>query len=57
MRVITASITAIAVYGRIIEMGHAAAFAVICGAVMGAMVYGALRQIKKTAGAGTPNGR
>ena len=51
------TLTAIAVYSRLCEMGHALAMAVICGVIAGALARYAFGVIKKSAGAATPNGQ
>lgn len=52
-----AALTAIAVYARLCEMGHALAMAVICGVIAGALAHYAFKTIKKSAGGGAPNGQ
>lgn len=44
-----AALTAIAVYSRLCEMGHALAMAVICGVIAGALARYAFGVIKKSA--------
>ena len=43
------TLTAIAVYSRLCEMGHALAMAVICGVLAGAPARYAFKTIKKSA--------
>ena len=51
-----AALTAIAVYSRLCELGHAGA-AVVCGVLAGALARYAFGVIKKSAGGGAPNGQ
>lgn len=50
------ALTAIAVYSRLCELGHAGA-AIVCGVIAGALARYAFGVIKKSAGAATPNGQ
>ena len=43
------TLTAIAVYSRLCEMGHALAMAVICGVIAGALARYAFKQIRRSA--------
>lgn len=43
------ALTAIAVYSRLCEMGHALATAVTCGMLTGAIAHYAFKTIKKSA--------
>ena len=52
-----AALTAIAVYARLCELGHALATAVIGGVLAGALARYAFGVIKKSAGGGAPNGQ
>ena len=51
-----AALTAIAVYARLCELGHAGA-AIVCGVLAGALARYAFGVIKKSAGEATPNGQ
>lgn len=51
-----AALTAIAVYARLCELGHAGA-AIVCGVIAGALARYAFGVIKKSAEAATSNGR
>lgn len=50
------ALTAIAVYSRLCELGHARA-AIVCGVIAGALARYAFGVIKKSAGAATPDGQ
>lgn len=53
---VLSALTAIAVYSRLCELGHAGA-AVICGVAVGALARYAFGIIKKSAGAATSDGQ
>lgn len=51
------ALTAIAVYSRLCELGHALATAVACGMLTGALAHYAFKTIKKSAEAATSDGQ
>ena len=53
---ILSALTAIAVYSRLCELGHAGA-AIVCGVAIGTLARYAFGVIKKSAGDGAPNGQ
>ena len=54
---ILSALTAIAVYMRLTELGHASITAALCGAIVGALAHKAFITIKKSAGDEAPNGQ
>lgn len=51
------ALTAIAVYSRLCELGHAGAAAVVCGVLTGALARWAFKTIKKPAEAAASSGQ